>query len=147
MYQKKEASSVAVEKTFNEGAYIPTTLPRKIITQEMIRLGGTNRQSHANILNEKAKPRDIANVNINNCLGRNRGMNKEVKNFKIDDTSITNNQKSSNETKERAIEGNASQENEVEVMKDLDLSSVFLKVISMYLSMRNIMLGLGLQFK
>ena len=37
MYQKKEASSVAVEKTFNEGAYIPTTLPRKIITQEMIR--------------------------------------------------------------------------------------------------------------
>lgn len=55
MYQKKEASSIAVEKTFNEGVCIPTTLPSKIITQEMIRQGGTNRQSHANILNEKSK--------------------------------------------------------------------------------------------
>ena len=147
MYQKKEASSVAVEKTFNEGAYIPTTLPRKIITQEMIRQGGTNRKSHANILNEKTKPKDIANGNIKSCLGRNRGMNKEVKNFKIDDTSITNNQKLSKKTKKRAIEGNASEENKVEVMTDLDLSSVFLKTRSMYLSRRNIMLDLGLGFK
>ena len=96
---------------------------------------------------KKAKPKDKANVNINSCLGRNRGMNREVKNFKTDDTSITNNQKSSNETKKRAIEGNASQENKVEVMTDLDLSSVFLKARSMYLSRRNIMLGLGLEFK
>ena len=74
-------------------------------------------------------------------------MNKEVKNFKIDDTSITNNQKLSKKTKKRAIEGPPSQENKVEVMTDLDLSSVFLKTRSMYLSRRNIMLDLGLGFK
>ena len=74
-------------------------------------------------------------------------MNKEVKNFKIDDTSITNNQKLSKKTKKRAREGTASQENKVEVMTDLDLSSVFLKTRSMYLSRRNIMLDLGLGFK